>query len=134
VGTAIELVAVFVAPTALGYAVLAGMRGWRAAAERRHAAQWRREHPSAPPIERLAADLRRLRSALDDTDGQIARPGKAVRVRALRGAYLDALGTACAELDVSPPQCAGRAQPSWTEIYRVEAALRSRGLDVRAAA
>jgi hypothetical protein len=52
----------------------------------------------------------------------------------LRGAYLDALGTACRRLEVSPPVVeAHPASPrvNQAEIYRVEAALRQRGLDVR---
>jgi hypothetical protein len=61
-------------------------------------------------------------------------PNKHVRVGALRGAYLDALGTACRRLEVSPPAVEGHpASPrvNQAEIYRVEAALRQRGLDVR---
>jgi hypothetical protein len=56
-------------------------------------------------------------------------------VGALRGAYLDALGTACRRLEVSPPAVRGSSLGPVTadqaEIYRVEAALRQRGLDVR---
>ena len=61
-------------------------------------------------------------------------PNKHVRVAALRGAYLDTLGTACRRLEVSPPVMEGHpANPraNQAEIYRVEAALRQRGLDVR---
>jgi hypothetical protein len=61
-------------------------------------------------------------------------PNKHVRVEALRGAYLDALGTACRRLEVSPPAAGGSTVGSrarQAEIYRVEAALRQRGLDVR---
>ena len=50
-------------------------------------------------------------------------------MRALRGAYIDALTTACERLEVSPPPGGDRAPLA--EIYRVEAALRERGLDVR---
>ena len=50
-------------------------------------------------------------------------------MRALRGAYVDALTTACTRLEVTPPSGGERAP--LTEIYRVEAALRQRGLDVR---
>ena len=52
-----------------------------------------------------------------------------MRLKALRGAYVDALSTACQRLEVSPPGGGDRAP--LTEIYRVEAALRQRGLDVR---
>ena len=59
---------------------------------------------------------------------------KHLRVEALRGAYLDALGTACRRLEVSPPVIEGHPvspRANQAEIYRVEAALRQRGLDVR---
>jgi hypothetical protein len=42
---------------------------------------------------------------------------------------LDALCTACERLEVSPPP--GGERTPQAEIYRVEAALRERGLDVR---
>ena len=84
--------------------------------------------PAPEPIGRLAADLRRLRADLEDTETRAGLTAKYHRVRALRGAYLDALSTACQRLDVDPPP--GDEAPL-AEIYRVEAALRRRGLDVR---
>jgi hypothetical protein len=53
-------------------------------------------------------------------------------VQALRGAYLDTLAVACRRLDIGPPRGGDRA--SQAEIYRVEAALRQGGLEVRAQA
>ena len=50
-------------------------------------------------------------------------------MQALRGAYADALAAACRRLEVSPPPGGERAPLA--EIYRAEAALRERGLDVR---
>ena len=105
-----------------GYACIGA---WRAA-------QWlseeRREAPPDPmPIERVAADLRRLRADLEDTETRSGLVAKHHRVQALRGAYLDVLAVACQRLDVSPPG----PQACLAEIYRVEAALRQRGLDVR---
>ncbi|MGH3186022.1 MAG: hypothetical protein ACRDPY_13875 [Streptosporangiaceae bacterium] len=50
-------------------------------------------------------------------------------MQALRLAYTDALSSACGRLDISPPQ--GGDHAAQAEIYRVEAALRERGLDVR---
>jgi hypothetical protein len=101
----------------------------------RRAARWldeaRREAPPAPPavpVERLAADLRRLRADLEDTETRDGLIAKYHRVQALRGAYLDVLSAACRQLDVTPPS--GDGVPL-AEIYRVEAALRQRGLDVR---
>lgn len=83
--------------------------------------------PPPEPIDQLAADLRRLRADLEDTETRAGLTAKYHRVQALRGAYLDALSAACQRLDVAPP---GDGAPL-AEIYRVEAALRQRGLDVR---
>ncbi len=92
----------------------------------------RREAPPAPPppvpVERLAADLRRLRAELEDTETRAGLIAKHHRVQALRGAYIDVLSAACRQLDVTPPSGDGA---SLAEIYRVESALRQRGLDVR---
>ena len=81
------------------------------------------------PIERLGARLRRLRAELDATETRHDVPAKNLRVKALRGAYVNVLSAACERLDVPPPPGGDRAP--LTEIYRVEAALRQRGLDVR---
>ncbi len=105
----------------------------------RRAVRWldeaRREAPPSPPpvvpVERLASDLRRLRADLEDTETRDGLIAKYHRVQALRGAYLDVLSAACRQLDVTPPS--GDRAPL-AEIYRVEAALRQRGLDVRESA
>jgi hypothetical protein len=118
-----ELAIAILLPTAAGYALLIAFRGYRRLAESR-----RRPAPEES-IERLGAHLRRLRAELETTE---ARPGitaKNHRVRALRGAYLDALSAACRRLDVSPPPGGDRARLA--DIYRAEAALRQRGVDVR---
>jgi hypothetical protein len=115
-------------PTACGYALVLAYRAARGVGRWRDA--HRRELP-AVPIDRLAADLRRLHAQLDQTETATGLPAKRLRTRAVRAAYVDALGTACRRLDVTPPAPAGRVP--LTEIYRVEAALRARGLDVRGA-
>ncbi len=125
-----ELIAVMLLPTAAGFVLIGGFRLLRWAAER----PWRRAAaPAAPPDaaqdHRLAADLRRLRVQLESTENRTDLPAKQLRLRAVRAAYLDALATACERLDVSPPPGGDRAPQ--TEIYRAEAALRQRGLDVR---
>jgi hypothetical protein len=91
----------------------------------------RRKADAAPaePIDRLQADLRRLRAELEATETRTGLTAKHHRVQALRGAYLDTLAAACRRLDVSPPPGGDRAPLA--EIYRAEAALRERGLDVR---
>ena len=125
---AIELVLVILLPTAVGYAIIGGFRGIGWSSERWHRRRHRLAAP-AEPIERLGASLRRLRAELDATETRTGLTAKNMRLKALRGAYVDALSTACQRLDVSPP--AGGERAPLTEIYRVEAALRQRGLDVR---
>jgi hypothetical protein len=114
-------------PTLAGFALIYAWRGagWlgQVRARRRAKAQ------PPDPIERLQASLRRLRAELEDTETRSRLTAKHHRVQALRGAYLDTLSAACLRLDVSPPAGGDRAAQS--EIYRVEAALRRRGLDVR---
>jgi hypothetical protein len=124
----IELVLVILLPTALGYAVIVGLRGVGWSAEHWHIRRQRLAAP-AEPIERLGANLRRLRAELDATETRGGLTAKNMRLKALRGAYVDALCTACQRLEVSPPRGGDRAP--LTEIYRVEAALRQCGLDVR---
>jgi hypothetical protein len=114
-------------PTLAGFALI---YAWRGAGWLGQARASRRAKAVAPePLERLQADLRRLRAELEDTETRSGLTAKHHRVQAVRGAYLDALSAACLRLDVSPPLGGDRAAQS--EIYRVEAALRQRGLDVR---
>jgi hypothetical protein len=124
----IEWVIVILLPTAAGYAIIAGFRGAYWSSER-----WRvrrqQSEAAAEPIERIEARLCRLRAELDATETRTGVPAKNLRLKALRGAYVDVLSAACERLDVPPPPGGDRAP--LTEIYRVEAALRQRGLDVR---
>ena len=127
---AIELIGVILLPTAVGYAVLGSGRVFRWAAERRNKARFRTQQPvTVEPIERLAARMRRLRAELETTETRSDIPAKRVRLRALRGAYLDLLRVACERLDVAPLP-PGDLVPQ-AEIYRAEAGLRQNGLDVR---
>jgi hypothetical protein len=95
----------------------------------------RRSRDATPePVERLGANLVRLRSQLEAMETRTDLPAKNLRLRALRAAYVDALNDACQRLDISPPESDARGRPEdvrQAEIYRVEAALRLRGLDVR---
>jgi predicted HD phosphohydrolase len=79
-------------------------------------------------VDRLAANLRRLRAELEETETSAELTAKRFHVRSVRGAYLDTLAEACQRLDVSPPPGDGATQ---ADIYRTEAALAARGLDVR---
>ena len=119
----VEVVIAFVLMPVAGYAVIGAWHGARRLSESRY------KPPPPRPLERLEADLRRLRAELEDTETRAGLTAKHHRVQALRGAYLDALTTACQRLEVTPPPGGDRA--SQAEIYRVEAALRQRGLDVR---
>ena len=117
----------FALPTAVGFALIGAWRAARWLAEARYRARFQALPPE--PIERLQADLRRLRSELEDTETRSSLTAKHHRVQALRGAYLDTLAVACRRLDIGPPRGGDRA--SQAEIYRVEAALRQGGLEVR---
>jgi hypothetical protein len=89
--------------------------------------------PADQPIERVRVNLVRLRAQLEAMETRTDLPAKNLRLRALRAAYVDALCEACQRLDVSPPPSA-QARPEsvpQSDIYRMEAALRQRGLDVR---
>jgi len=123
-------VLLFAMPTAVGFALIGAWRAARWLAEARYRARFQALPPE--PIERLEADLRRLRAELEDTETRSGLTAKHHRVQAVRGAYLDALAAACRRLNISPPRGGDRA--SQAEIYRVEAALRQGGLEVRAQA
>jgi hypothetical protein len=118
----VDLVLVVVLMPAAGYALIGGLRAARWLAETR------RKAAPPVPIGRLAANLRRLRAELDETETSAELTAKQFRVRSVRGAYLDTLAEACRRLDVTPPTGDGASQ---ADIYRTEAALAARGLDVR---
>ena len=125
-----EFVVAILLPIAAIYGLIASGRVIRWATERRDSLNT----PEPEPIDRLAANLRRLRVQLEDMETRTDLPGKHLRLQALRGAYADALGTACQRLEVSPPlsiAAAGSERAYQADIYRVEAELRQRGLDVR---
>jgi hypothetical protein len=117
-------------PSLAGGAVLAVMRGWRRAD--RVARQLRADRAPAEPVTQVQARLRRLRAELESVENQAGGTAKRHRIIAVRGAYLDCLTSACQRFEISPPDGGDRARQA--EIYRVEAALREHGLDVREAA
>lgn len=95
------------------------------------AEQRRTARPSLVPIERVGADLRRLRAQLEARENRPGVTGKGLKMRAVRTAYLQVLTEACQQLDVRPPELLGQLDVPTAEIYRVEVELRRRGLDVR---
>ena len=86
---------------------------------------------AALPIEKVAADLRRLRAQLEARENRPGLTGKGMRMGAVRTAYVQVLGVACSQLEVVPPRTGAHWHTPLAEIYRVEAQLRERGLDVR---
>jgi hypothetical protein len=116
-------------PTLIGCAVIVLARAMV------RCVHWRRRGTAQPrPIEQLGAQLRRLHADLDATEAELRTPGKRVRTRASRAAYVDLLREACVRLEVPPPAAEAAGHARLTDIYRAEAALRARGLDVRAPA
>jgi hypothetical protein len=109
-------------PTITGYAILLAIRGYRRTAESR------RRPPPAEPADRLLTRLRRLRLELEATENTPRGPARRHHLRADRGAYLDLLRVACERFGVSPPPGGDRARQA--DIYRAEAELRERGVDV----
>jgi hypothetical protein len=123
----LEFAAAIVLPVAAVYSLIGAGR----------LLKWISEHQSRPsvpePIEKVRANLVRLRAQLEATETRSDLPAKNLRLRALRAAYVDALIDACKRLDVTPPAGARehREKVPQSDIYRMEAALRERGLDVR---
>jgi hypothetical protein len=123
----VEFAVAIALPVAAVYALIGGGRLLKWLSEQQ-------SRPSVPePIEQLRAKLVRLRAQLEAMETASDVPAKNLRLRALRMAYVDALVGACERLDVSPPAGA-KVHPEnvrQSDIYRMEAALRERGLDVR---
>ena len=113
-------------PTIAGYAAVLGVRACRRVAEAR------RRPPPAETLDRLTARLRRLRAELEAVENTPRGAARQHKLRAIRGAYLDVLRAACDRLGVPPPPGGDRARQA--DIYRAEAGLRQRGIEVRATA
>jgi hypothetical protein len=125
----LEIVLIVLTPTLAGAALVGGLNLWR---DGRRRLRIRRQGGAAarPPIEVVAADLRRLHREVTRTeDARQAGPGRQTRLIALRSAYCDALRVACQSLEVPVPE-ADLTKASAARILALEAALRERGLDV----
>lgn len=98
---------------------------WRRCADRRAC---RTHRPSGPPLEQVAADLRRLVRCAHE----LPAGSPYLRHRAVELAYDDVLVLACKELEVANELDA--LPPGWerdVERLRVEACLENAGLAVR---
>ena len=97
---------------------------------------WRRTHrrtvePLGPPIEDIAANLRRLRGWLDRYDDPMPIPGKATKVAAASSAYDRVLCDACRALEVAQSLAETSGIEREAERLRIEAALQDAGLVLR---
>ncbi|HEX3908178.1 MAG TPA: hypothetical protein VHW92_09645 [Mycobacteriales bacterium] len=125
-----EVVLILLIPTLVGMGLIGLVRLSRYLG-RRHRSRASRVQAAAVPLEDLAAQLRRLhRQLIRLEDAPDGTPGRGLRVRAMRAAYGDSLLDACRSLEV-PDAPTDPARLTTAEIYRLESALRDRGLDVR---
>jgi hypothetical protein len=126
---------VLLAGTLIGLLALPYLVGAVARVVRRQceliAEQRRPAAASLVPIEKVGADLRRLRAQLEARENRPGLAGKGMRMGAVRTAYVQVLTLACQRLEVAPPKTGPHWHTPLAEIYRVEAQLRERGLDVR---
>ncbi|HEX7105131.1 MAG TPA: hypothetical protein VF218_04125 [Acidothermaceae bacterium] len=96
----------------------------------RRCRRWRTppQLPLGPPIEQIAANLRRLQDWLDLYDESAPLPGKATKVTATLLAYDRVLADACRALDVAESLEETRGFEHEAERLRVQAALADAGL------
>jgi hypothetical protein len=107
-------IGVFLCPTALGGAVLGGIRVSRVLSARRSSAPVPGRPAPMPgqPAEWLGASLCRLHAKLEAAENETGFTlFKAARVRALRAACIDVLPATCERLEISPPASGTTAIP-----------------------
>jgi hypothetical protein len=122
------MVLLLLTPALAGLALLGAIGIWGDAVRLR----FRRREPAPviPPLERVAADLRRLRGdVVRLEDAPDTTPNRAARLSTVRVAYRESLLIACRALEVSVNAGELSRSPA-PEIERLEAQLRDRGLDV----
>jgi hypothetical protein len=124
----VTLAAVLLAPTMVVAAILGSLSAGRWLARRRRLRQAARRGPHVRPLERIAADVRRLHAAVESDRIDLEAQVPAVRRRGTRLAYEDCLDEACRALGVEHRlrELSGRARD--IELLRVEAALTTAGL------
>jgi hypothetical protein len=125
-----EFVIAIALPIAAFYAVIGGGRLLNWISEH-HISPPRAHAPAPEPIQRVRANLVRLRAEVESTETRDDLLAKNMRLRAVRAAYVDSLYDACRRLDASPLPGARAGRIRQSDIYQLETALRARGLDVR---
>ncbi|HET9188179.1 MAG TPA: hypothetical protein VFN80_09505 [Acidothermaceae bacterium] len=103
-------------------------------AVKRRCRRWRAPDPAplGPPIEQIAANLRRLQAWLDIYDRPDPLPGKATKVAAAQLAYDCVLADACRALDVPESLAETRGFEHEAERLRAQVALVDAGLVLKA--
>ncbi len=86
---------------------------------------------ATPPIEKTAANLRRLGAMLDGFDSSLPAPGKATKRAAAHAAYEQLLREACHSLGVTESLAQTTGIDHEAERLRIEAALEECGLVLR---
>ncbi len=125
-----EIVLILLIPTLVGMGLIGLLRLSRYLARRHRihrpgsGRRWCRWRTWPLSCDASTVSSSRLEDAPDGT------PGRGLRVRATRAAYGDSLLAACRSLDV-PDAPTDPSRLTTAEIYRLESALRDRGLDVR---
>jgi hypothetical protein len=117
-------------PITAFYAVIGGGRLLTWISEHRVAQHWA-PAPAPEPMLRVRANLVRLRAEVESTETRDDLLAKNMRLRAVRAAYVDSLCDACRRLDIAALPGARPDNVRQSDIYRLETALRARGLDVR---
>jgi hypothetical protein len=129
VANAGQWVILMLSPTLLVAGALCTPRALRAvrrfAAERRPAAD---PQPTCPPIEQLAADLRRLLQRHDDLKRSTAVAMRAQKLRATEGAITDCAIDAARALDLPCPEEPRHRALALPELRRLLLALEGAGL------
>lgn len=125
----LELVVLWLGPAVafwVAFRLPGAVRGLRSAARRRRPADpFTALGLETRPVERLAADLRRLADDLDRVQATRDMPGRVTRLRAFSQAYDDTLLRACTALGVP---LAARTPLTDVERLEAEAVLAQQGL------
>ena len=103
--TAVTLLWIALTPTAVAGAVVLAAR---AAREARRRMTPSRPQPAGPPLEQVAADLRRLLAEPEAVASSRQLPARGRRLVALEGAITDRAVEAARAVGVEPPSRAGR--------------------------